>query len=675
MLRRLSSPLPLILVATLGLFALTNILLAQSPVPGGKNSDIKRTQEENKKFYERFATDMLKLAQRWEKSDSTEDKERAKALRAALKLAEEKGVDTLFKELVTGLGSNGSQSTGEVQKLLGKDEKLIAALEELLLTLQSEDEAARTAREIRELKEMIKEIERLKREQENLRARTENPRSDAERIAREQNNLAKQTQDIANKLAGKDNKDNKNAGGNQAGKDEKAEAKPENKPGESSPEAKPDTQENKSESKSGDAAGNPMDPKGGDSKSGSEAKPSPMGGMDPGSSKDSKDGPMAGGEPKPGEPKPMGGGNPKDPKEPKNGGDQKPMAGESKAQGDGKGESKPSAGQPGGEAKPMSGQESPMGGGQPSASKPSGGQPSGGQPSGGQPSGGQPKPNDQAQENIQQAVPQQKGAEEDLRKNDRDNASKKEDEAIKKLEDAIRELEKRLKQLREKELAKLLGNLEERVGRMLRMQQEVLQATQGIHNTIKRNKDQRTSADVQKAGVEAEKESLIVIEANKALKLMEAESSAVVFAGVLNQVKGDMEAVQKRLNETRVEGRNAQNQAEGTQLIEEDIIEQLTMMKDALKKAKQELENQQNNPPPSDGNGKPPSPKLIDLINELKLVKSLQEQVNKRTVSYSKQEPGVQSKDPLIQNELKQLSDRQKVLQEMLHKIATQANQ
>ena len=47
------------------------------------------------------------------------------------------------------------------------------------------------------------------------------------------------------------------------------------------------------------------------------------------------------------------------------------------------------------------------------------------------------------------------------------------------------ELEKRLKQLREKELAKLLENLEKRVDKMLRMQVEVKGDTEGIHKTVK----------------------------------------------------------------------------------------------------------------------------------------------------------------------------------------------
>jgi hypothetical protein len=660
---------------TLTLLAFTSLLVAQLSAQAGqpeiKPGDIKRTQEESKKLYSRLMTDILKLALKWEKSDSSEDRERAKTLRAVLKMAEEKGLDTLFKQLVEGL-DNKNANTGDIQSLLGKDEKLIAALLEILKTLETEDEAAMIRQKILELKEIIKEVERIKREQENLRARTENPRGDAEKIAKEQNNLAKQTQDVADKLGGKDPKKNAGDNSNPGGKDDKSEPKPESKPGEAAPEAKPDTQENKSESK---AAGNnstspmPPGPMG-------EPKPSPPGGMEGGSTKPSpKEGPMASGDPKGGEPKPMGGnpmgGSPMDPKS----AESKPMSGDSKAQGDGKGDMKP-AGQPGGEGKPMSGAPMPPAGGkagQPGTSKPASGSPSAGQPSESPPNGAAPKPTDQAQENIQQAVPQQQGAEQDLKKNDRQNATQKEEKAIENLEKALQELEKRLKQLREKELAKLLGNLEERVNRMLRMQQEVYEATRTIDKIVKKN-GQKTTAEIQKSQVESDRELVIIAEAEKALKLMEGEGSAVVFAGVLNQVKGDMEAVQKRLNEGRVDGRNKTDLAEGTQLIEEDIIEQLIMMKEALKKAKQDLENQQNKPP-GEPNDNKSNQRLINLINELKLIKSLQEQVNKRTTSYSKQDPGEQAKDLLIQGELKQLSDRQRVLQEMLHKIATEANQ
>jgi hypothetical protein len=311
-----------------------------------------------------------------------------------------------------------------------------------------------------------------------------------------------------------------------------------------------------------------------------------------------------------------------------------------------------------------SGSQGSSGQQQAGSSKPSGSQSDG--QSGGQ-QGNNSQQRDPAQQNVQEAVPPQQGAEQDIRNNKREEASKKQDEAIRKIEEAIRELEKRLKQMREKELLKLLANLEERINRMLRMQIEVREATIRIDQAIQRNNGQRTTADLQKAQVEAEKEMQIILEADKALQLMENEGSAVVFAGVLREVRGDMETVRKRLEAGRVEKQ--------TQDIEQDIIDQLLMMREALKKARQDLENKPSDSQPSDPNARPSKPKLIDLLNELKLVRSLQDQVNKRTISYGKQEPGEQAKDPLLQEEIRKLGERQRVIQEMLHKIATQANQ
>lgn len=660
MLRRLPGLMPLTFAAALGLFALTAALTAQPPAPADPGSGIKRSQEENLKLFKRFSEEVLRLAQRWEKSDNPEDKERAKSLRGALKLIEEKGVEKLFKELIEGLSAR-NLTGGDFNSILGKDKKLMEALEQILALLETEDEMARLQREIADLKRAIAEITKLKKDQENIRARTENPNGDPDKIARDQRDLTERTRDVGNALDKNNNKGNPNAnaGGNKP--DPRAETKAEPKPGEDTGSAKPDTGESKSENKGeGMGTGAPMagDPKAGEPKPGG-----PMGG-DPKAGGE-KPGNPTGGEPKPGDPKagepkpgaPMGG----SPMDPKAG---PPMGGEGKPQGAGKGESKPSAGQPGGEGKPMDGgMGAPMGGtGQPQP----GGSKGGGQPQGGnqpqQPQG----PKDPAAENVQQAVPSQQDAEDNIKRNDRNEASKKQDDAIQKLEKAIAELEKRLKQLREKELAKLLANLEERVGRMLRMQIEVKAATEGIDKTVAALGGKPAVAEIQKSQAEADKEGQIVSEAEKALKLMEGEGTAVVFAGVLTEVKRDMEAVQRRLNEARV--------GKDTQSIEQDIIEQLQMMKEALKKAKQDLENK---PPsePGDANAGKQNNKLLDLLNELKLVRAQQEQVNKRTIMYNQQDPGEQAKDPLIQAELKTLAERQKVLQDMLHKIATQANQ
>ena len=49
--------------------------------------------------------------------------------------------------------------------------------------------------------------------------------------------------------------------------------------------------------------------------------------------------------------------------------------------------------------------------------------------------------------------------------------------------------------------------------------------------------------------------------------------------------------------------------------------------------------------------------------------------VRHRTTAFGKRTPKAQADDPFVQEQLKQLGDRQKVLQDMLHKIATQLNQ
>jgi len=454
--------------------------LADQPTPPaatpGDSGGVKRNQEENLKLFKRFSEEVLRLAQKWEKSDSNEDKERAKSLRGALKLIEEKGVEKLFKGLVEGLGSKGLEGS-DFEQLLGKDKKLIAALEEILEVLNTEDESARLKAEIENLKKAIAAIQKLKREQENVRARTDGKKGDPDKLAEDQKDLASKTQDVANAL----NKGNKDSG--------------------------------------------------------------------------------------------------------------KPIAQE-----------------------------------------------------------------------VQQAVPQQQGAEEDIKGGKNNEASKKQDKAIEHLEKTLAELEKRLKQLREKEQAKLLQNLEERVGRMLRMQMEVKASTEGIDKTVKALGGKPAVAEIQKSQAQADRESAIVAEAEKTLKLMEGEGSAVVFAGVLSQVKGDMEAIQKRLNEARV--------GEDTQQIEQDVIDQFKMMQEALKKAQKDLENK-----PSDSNAKKPDSKLLDHLAELKLLKYQQEILNRRTIMHNKQDPGEQAKDALIQAELNRLGTNQKELQEMLHKIATKANQ
>lgn len=304
------------------------------------------------------------------------------------------------------------------------------------------------------------------------------------------------------------------------------------------------------------------------------------------------------------------------------------------------------------------------------------GDPKSGSPKQGRPGDGEPKPNDanqpppspdeQQRKQIQDAIENQKKAEDRIKNEDRPGASNEQDEAIKKLEEIRKEIERRLKQLREEELERLLANLEARCARMLQLQIEVYEMTKRIDAIVQQQPDKKpTRSEDLKAGEQSAKEGQIVVEANKAIQLLQEEGSAVAFPLVLEDVRDQMRIVQARLFKTDV--------GAFTQSIEEDIIASLKEMVAALKKAQKDLKDKQNQPPPPPG-GQPPPQGLIDMLAELRMIRSLQVQINNRTKAYGTQYPGEQADNPDIRKELAILGARQDKVQKVTHDIATGKN-
>lgn len=253
-----------------------------------------------------------------------------------------------------------------------------------------------------------------------------------------------------------------------------------------------------------------------------------------------------------------------------------------------------------------------------------------------------------------------------MEKKDRPNAGKSADQAIDELNKAIQELEKRLKQLREQEAVKLLAGLEAQCARMLEMQRRVYAATQEVDAAVRKS-GQKSTADIQKAQQQSDEERKIVTEADTALKLIQSEGSAVAFGRVLEEVREDMIAVERRLGSATVDA--------DTQQIEANIIAMLDEMTKALAKQKQDMQQQQQQQQQQNqNNGPPPNRELVNLLAELKLIRTLQTQVNDRTKMYGAKSPGEQAADPQVQAELRTLAARQAKIEEMLNAIATGAN-
>jgi hypothetical protein len=251
---------------------------------------------------------------------------------------------------------------------------------------------------------------------------------------------------------------------------------------------------------------------------------------------------------------------------------------------------------------------------------------------------------------VEDANDFQKKAEDDLQKDQKKEASKKQDKAIDKLEEARKRLEEILRQLREEEQERTLAALQQRCERMLQMQIEVYQGTIRVDKAIAENPDKRpTRVNEQRALQLSDREEEIVREASKAIEILEAEGSAVAFPEVFIQVRDDMKNVARRLGKADV--------SSVTQVIEQDIIATLKEMIEALKKAQQNLQARRANPPPP--SGQPPDQRLIELLAELKMIRSMQVRVNSRTKVYGERYTGEQTDDADIQRELDNLAQRQ----------------
>jgi hypothetical protein len=360
------------------------------------------------------------------------------------------------------------------------------------------------------------------------------------------------------------------------------------------------------------------------------------------------------GEEKPGEQKP---------------GEQKP--GEQKPE-DKPGEQKPGEQKPG-EQKP--GEQKP-GEQKPGEQKP--GEPMPGQPMPGDmpPMDGQQPPQDQQQspkspvrEKIEQAQQRMKAAQQKLEQSQRKEAIEEQQKAREELEKAKAELEKILKQLREEEMERTLQALEARFRKMLEMQVKVFEGTKKLDAIPA---DERTrEADVQ-AGRLGGDEAKIAVEAEKALQLLSEEGSSVAFPATVEQMTDDMRQVSERLNQGKTDTI--------TQGIEEEIIATLEELLQAMEQAQQKLEEQkkqdQQQQPMEGGQQEQP---LVDAIQELKMIKSLQLRVNKRTDRFAKllqdeNDPIGQANTKELLDALDKLGERQRQVFEIVRDIVVGKN-
>lgn len=231
---------------------------------------------------------------------------------------------------------------------------------------------------------------------------------------------------------------------------------------------------------------------------------------------------------------------------------------------------------------------------------------------------------------------------------------------------AKEELEQILRQLREKEIERTLGMLETRFRELLKREQEIVDRTQRLDQI---NPTQRGAEFHIETGKLSTTQMSVALETDRLLMILVEEGSATAFPETVLQVRDDMEEVATRLRDSKVDPL--------TLSIEEDIVDGLQDILDALVAAqeenKQNQEQSESNPgaSPQGQTGEAP---LVNQIEELKLIRNLQKRIHQRHERYAKllgqpEDPVGYTSDPEIQRALDRLSERQSQLQKITRDV------
>lgn len=303
---------------------------------------------------------------------------------------------------------------------------------------------------------------------------------------------------------------------------------------------------------------------------------------------------------------------------------------------------------PKGEPPPEGAQESPPSEGGESAPEPS--EDGENAPPQGEKPEGTPPPN----KRVEAAEKKMRAAQKKLEQAKRDEAVKEQQAAEEELKKAVAELEEILKQLREEEIEQTLADLSTRFRKMLEMQLKVNEATSQL---VKIPADKRNrEVDLQSTRL-ASDEQKILREAEKALTLLGDEGSSTAFPATVEQLCQDMQQIVERLASVKIDSITVGLEEEVVETLEELIAALDLEMKEREEKKQQEQES----PSPQQEPGEDP---LIDQIAELKMIRSLQIRINRRTERLAKllqdpDDPVGQANSADLESALLELSRRE----------------
>lgn len=566
--------------------------------------------------FERLLSQMADMLDR-------EDPERAELLRRAISEGREQAISSELESINDSLNKGNFGSAREKQRRVTK------SMQQILILLQSEDRRSEVEKERERLNELLKDIRNLTARQKAARAATQNSRSPSS-AAPDQQQTLKKTDKI---LDGVESHDKSNEDSDTEDGSESKEGEGQQSDGQKNSDKENNADQQQQSEQSQDGAKNT--PSGRQSK-GEQSDPQQSEAEQSQTGKESDD--------------------------PSKTGDKKTDQGDSKK--DDSKQSKPSTSKDGQEAKPSdSGSQDSS---QDQQQQPSDRQQSESgkqQQQSGQQNQSQQDEKKQTpgREQLEEAKKAMQEAIDQLKKQKRDTALKQQDDAISKLQEAQKKLEETLKQLREEEKEMILAALEARFQRMLSLQTQIYEDTVAIGSTAR--EDWLNTAITQCRAL-SQQQADLTRECSLTVGLLREDGTSVSILIAVEDIESDMKTVAERLQQTKA--------AELTQSMQTDVIEAL---KELIETAQKEMEEMKQNQQQKQQQQSGPQQKaaLVELMAEIKVLRSLQLRVNRRTATVDRllQENDSTEQAGLL-NQLEELAIRQNRLTESAGELARQ---
>ena len=277
--------------------------------------------------------------------------------------------------------------------------------------------------------------------------------------------------------------------------------------------------------------------------------------------------------------------------------------------------------------------------------------------SGGEQAGGDQQQSQQpGQDAMQQASEAMENASQDLDEQDAQKAERKQRDAEQKLDEALEEIEERLNQLRDETREEKLRRLEGRFAEMLERQRSISAMTVEIEDKkINLGKLQRRD---QLVVLRLATEEFEIGELGRqAYDLLLEDGTSDVFPELVQELIEGLQNAGQLLQDERTD--------QLTQLMQNEIESTLLDLLEALKES-QEKNDQDGGGGGGGGGGDQP---LLKRSAELKMLKSAQQRLNRKTRQLDNIKGSQSQPDATLEQEISGLSDLQAKLQEMAEKI------